>query len=213
MLTSFSVSSALHRQRQEDIRHTHTACSGCFGRNNLSLFVRSFYSCSITSFYPRLTLSPSLRIIGTTYPLDLVRSRLSIATASIPVQHSTLSTVSTQRHSLASAYHTASVSSPTSLHTTKHAAWTAKDLTVWGMTLKVMREEGGVMALYRGMVPTAAGVAPYVGINFAAYEALRGALTPPDKTTTVRKLACGALAGKSHSAEQCSVNCNLMPVF
>ena len=52
------------------------------------------------------------------------------------------------------------------------------------------------MALYRGMIPTAVGVAPYVGINFAAYEALRGVITPPDKTTVVRKLSCGALAGK-----------------
>lgn len=60
-----------------------------------------------------------------------------------------------------------------------------------------MREEGGVLALYRGMIPTAVGVAPYVGINFAAYEALRGVITPPEKNTVVRKLACGALAGKS----------------
>ena len=37
------------------------------------------------------------------------------------------------------------------------------DLTVWGMTLKVMRDEGGVRALYRGLIPTAMGVAPYVG--------------------------------------------------
>jgi solute carrier family 25 phosphate transporter 23/24/25/41 len=86
-----------------------------------------------------------------------------------------------------SAYHT---SAP------KLSAYTRKDLTVWGMTLKVMREEGGIMALYRGMIPTAVGVAPYVGINFAAYEALRGVITPPDKNTIVRKLTCGALAGE-----------------
>lgn len=67
---------------------------------------------------------------------------------------------------------------------------------MWGMTVKVMREEGGVRALYRGMIPTAVGVAPYVGINFAAYEALRGVITPPDKVTIVRKLTCGALAGE-----------------
>lgn len=66
---------------------------------------------------------------------------------------------------------------------------------MWGMTLKVMREEGGFLALYRGMVPTAVGVAPYVGINFAAYEGLRGVITPPENTTVARKLACGALAG------------------
>ena len=34
---------------------------------------------------------------------------------------------------------------------------------MWGMTLKVMRDEGGVRALYRGLIPTAMGVAPYVG--------------------------------------------------
>lgn len=68
---------------------------------------------------------------------------------------------------------------------------------MWGMTQKVMREEGGVKALYRGMVPTAMGVAPYVGINFAAYELLRGIITPPGKTSVVRKLSCGALAGAS----------------
>jgi len=132
--------------------------------------------------------------VCTTYPLDLVRSRLSIATASIPVQHNAPSTISTQQPSLASGYHTASASSR-SLHTTKHAAWTPKDLTMWGMSLKVMREEGGVLALYRGMIPTAVGVAPYVGINFAAYEALRGVITSQDKNTVARKLACGALAG------------------
>lgn len=34
-----------------------------------------------------------------------------------------------------------------------------------------------------------------LGINFAAYEALRGVLTPPGKSSIPRKLACGALAG------------------
>ncbi len=64
------------------------------------------------------------------------------------------------------------------------------------MTLKVIRKEGGVRALYRGLVATTMGVAPYVGINFAAYEALRGLITPPGKSNIVRKLTCGALAGK-----------------
>lgn len=34
-----------------------------------------------------------------------------------------------------------------------------------------------------------------VGINFAAYEALRGVITPPGKSSAPRKLLCGALAG------------------
>lgn len=65
------------------------------------------------------------------------------------------------------------------------------------MARKVMREEGGVRALYRGLPATAFGVAPYVGINFAAYEALRGVITPPGpaNASVPRKLACGALAG------------------
>jgi len=58
-----------------------------------------------------------------------------------------------------------------------------------------MREEGGVRALYRGMVTTAVGVAPYVGINFAAYEFFRGIITPPGRSSAWRKLSCGALAG------------------
>lgn len=58
-----------------------------------------------------------------------------------------------------------------------------------------MREEGGLRGLYRGLVATAMGVAPYVGINFATYEALRGIITPPGRTSAARKLTCGALAG------------------
>jgi solute carrier family 25 phosphate transporter 23/24/25/41 len=80
--------------------------------------------------------------------------------------------------------------------------YTPAELTVWGMTLKVVREEGGIRALYRGVVTTAAGVAPYVGLNFAAYEFLRGIITPPGKATVPRKLSCGALAGKK---EKCRV--------
>lgn len=63
------------------------------------------------------------------------------------------------------------------------------------MCLEYDLVEGGIKALYRGLVATALGVAPYVGINFAAYELLRGIITPPGKTSVTRKLACGALAG------------------
>ncbi|THH05020.1 hypothetical protein EW146_g10014 [Bondarzewia mesenterica] len=125
--------------------------------------------------------------VCTTYPLDLIRSRLSIATSSIlspspsPAPSTTLTS---PQPVLASAYHTSSAS--TALRS---------EMTMWGMTLKVIREEGGVRALYRGMVATATGVAPYVGINFASYELLRDVITPPGKSSAWRKLACGALAG------------------
>lgn len=157
-----------------------------------------------------------------------MRSRLSIATASVDFAAATGSAVanssvpasvatattsaaggatssvaSNANTALSSGYHTSSsraaatavsaVSGATQALKSKY--YTAKDLTVWGMTLKVMREEGGVKGLYRGLVATAFGVAPYVGINFAAYEALRGVITPPGKTNVGRKLTCGALAG------------------
>ncbi|KAH8083799.1 mitochondrial carrier [Cristinia sonorae] len=133
--------------------------------------------------------------VCTTYPLDLVRSRLSIATASIPFSSpSPVPSTSAAKPSLASAFHTSSVASSPAARGVA-ATFTKAELTMWGMTLKVMREEGGVRALYRGLVPTAMGVAPYVGLNFAAYETLRGIITPPGKSSVARKLTCGALAG------------------
>ncbi|KAL0956687.1 hypothetical protein HGRIS_002814 [Hohenbuehelia grisea] len=173
--------------------------------------------------------------VCSTYPLDLVRSRLSIATASIHAHTaSKAAPIPSQpipgsaAPALASAYHTSSTvqgaaavppsaslsqASRIDVATTKpilpkvasasipraaqHLAgmYTPADLTIWGMTLKIMREEGGVRALYRGLVTTAVGVAPYVGINFAAYELLRIRITPPGQGSVPRKLACGALAG------------------
>jgi solute carrier family 25 phosphate transporter 23/24/25/41 len=58
-----------------------------------------------------------------------------------------------------------------------------------------MKEEGGIRGLYRGLVPTAMGVAPYVGLNFSVYELLRGYVTPPGKESAYGGLLCGALAG------------------
>lgn len=137
--------------------------------------------------------------VGSTYPLDLVRARLSIATSSIPLS----STPSQSQpkpapapsipRALSSAYHTSSASQTVSATTNPN--YTKSELTILGMTLKIIREEGGVRGLYRGLVATAFGVAPYVGINFAAYEALRAIITPPGKSGVARKLACGALAG------------------
>jgi solute carrier family 25 (mitochondrial phosphate transporter), member 23/24/25/41 len=71
--------------------------------------------------------------------------------------------------------------------------------------MKIVREEGGIRALYRGLVTTAVGVAPYVGLNFASYEALRGIITPPGKTSIPRKLACGALAGTCVVVSWCQI--------
>lgn len=71
-----------------------------------------------------------------------------------------LSSSSAAQPALASGYHTASTSAA---RQTASSVFTVQELTMWGMTLKVMREEGGLRALYRGLIPTAMGVAPYVG--------------------------------------------------
>lgn len=76
------------------------------------------------------------------------------------------------------------------------------------------KTEGGFLALYRGIVPTVAGVAPYVrirgsfeqerlltfsqvGLNFMTYEAVRKYLTPEgdQNPSAVRKLVAGAISG------------------
>jgi len=108
-----------------------------------------------------------------TYPLDLVRSRLSIISASI-----------------GNAEMVAQVQGGAATLIKQ------KELGIVGMTIKVFKEENGLRGLYRGIGPTAAGVAPYVGCNFAIYDLLKVYFTPPDRpVSTVRKLACGATAG------------------
>ena len=51
--------------------------------------------------------------------------------------------------------------------------------------------------LYRGLVPTAAGVAPYVALNFACFESFKGMLTSEDGKPpgTLLKLLVGGIAG------------------
>ena len=57
--------------------------------------------------------------------------------------------------------------------------------------------EGGMRALYRGILPTVAGVAPYVGLNFMTYEVVRKYLTPEHQSdpSPWRKLCAGAISG------------------
>ena len=61
----------------------------------------------------------------------------------------------------------------------------------------IYRTEGGIPALYRGLVPTVMGVAPYVGLNFAVYEHMRKLVTPhgQEHPTGVGKLVAGAISG------------------
>jgi solute carrier family 25 phosphate transporter 23/24/25/41 len=131
--------------------------------------------------------------VTATYPLDLVRARLSVASASFErLQNnskvansasvsgsatsaitgapsaSTISSTTSSVNSLRANVVSGSVSGAAkSIHTSISAGASAAAAAVkvpapvpgvWTMTLKVMREEGGVRALYRGLVPTALGV-------------------------------------------------------
>ncbi|KAK0515257.1 hypothetical protein JMJ35_002636 [Cladonia borealis] len=99
-----------------------------------------------------------------TYPLDIIRTRLSVQTADF----ATLSEA--QR----------------------------KDLPgMWRTGVNIYTTEGGFLALYGGYVPTIAGVAPYVGLNFMTYEFLRIALTPEGQKnpSSYGKLLAGAISG------------------
>ncbi|KAJ5605891.1 hypothetical protein N7510_008672 [Penicillium lagena] len=102
--------------------------------------------------------------VTVTYPLDIVRTRLSIQSASFA-------------------------------DLGKHDQ--GKLPGMFTTLVLIYRNEGGMIALYRGIVPTVAGVAPYVGLNFMTYESVRQYLTPEgDKNPSpYRKLLAGAISG------------------
>lgn len=117
-----------------------------------------------------------------TYPLDIVRTRLSIHSASFAAL------------------------GPNEAE---------KRLPGMFQTMVLMyRNEGGIVALYRGILPTVTGVAPYVsvasvfvfifgltrskvGLNFMTYESVRKYLTPEGEKNpnSFRKLLAGAISG------------------
>lgn len=117
---------------------------------------------------PRRLLAGALAGIAavcSTYPLDLVRSRLSVESASLGM---------------------------------KEGRTDGKSTGIWRMTVKVYQNEGGLRALYRGLVPTSMGVAPYCASSFASYELLKQQyvrLSGGAEPDTVAKLSCGAIAG------------------
>lgn len=105
--------------------------------------------------------------VAVTYPLDIVRTRLSIQTASIT--------------NLAEHYRELGTKPP----------------GVISVMRQIYQTEGGLVGLYRGIVPTTMGVAPYVGLNFAVYESARELFTPSTASApgVLGKLAAGAIAG------------------
>ncbi|OBZ85507.1 hypothetical protein A0J61_06441 [Choanephora cucurbitarum] len=103
-----------------------------------------------------------------TYPLDLVRTRLSIQSANLLLRNNV-----------------GEIAPPT------------KKLPGIIPTAKLIYQtEGGLRGLYRGLGPTTLGVAPYVALNFQCYEVLKDYLIPVEESQgNIRKLLCGALAG------------------
>ena len=100
-----------------------------------------------------------------TYPLDIVRTRLSIQSASFEK----LGAKDAQR----------------------------KLPGMWVTMTTMYQKEGGFTALYRGIIPTVTGVAPYVGLNFMIYESVRTYFTPEGEAnpSSVGKLSAGAISG------------------
>lgn len=125
--------------------------------------------------FPDAELSPIRRLlcggaagitsVTITYPLDIVRTRLSIQSASFAALG--------------------------------HGGTAKKLPGMFTTMVLIYKNEGGFVALYRGIVPTVAGVAPYVGLNFMTYESVRKYLTPDgDKNPSPwRKLLAGAISG------------------
>lgn len=95
--------------------------------------------------------------VAVTYPMDLVRTRLSIQTAqiSLNLKRADRKTPPGMGHLLVQMYKT----------------------------------EGGITSLYRGLVPTTLGIAPYVGINFASYEYFK------DNWLRGNSMLAGAISG------------------
>lgn len=173
-----SVSKALAKMWREEgwrgfMRGNGTNCIRIVPYSAVQFGSYNFYKRSVFEPYPGADLTPLSRLVcgglagitsvTFTYPLDIVRTRLSIQTASFA-----------------------------NLAADKKAV-----PGMWATMRGMYVNEGGFVALYRGIVPTVAGVAPYVGLNFMVYEHLRGILTPEgDKNpSAVRKLAAGAISG------------------
>ncbi|TKY86060.1 hypothetical protein EX895_004885 [Sporisorium graminicola] len=126
--------------------------------------------------------------VVSTYPLDLVRSRISIASANM---------YNEAKSEVVSATSTGAAKAVSQEALRSEIAARQKAVPgIWQMTTKVYREEGGIRGLYRGCVPTSVGVAPYVALNFYFYEAARKRISRDGtEPSPLMKLACGALAG------------------
>ncbi|KAJ1723997.1 hypothetical protein LPJ53_001692 [Coemansia erecta] len=111
--------------------------------------------------------------VAATYPLDIVRTRISVQTAHALANVDKLPKDARGRPIIPKM--------PGIAETFVH----------------IYKNEGGLRATYRGFGATLAGVAPYIALNFQCYEVLRKFFTPAGEAAPsgTRKLICGALAG------------------
>lgn len=67
---------------------------------------------------------------------------------------------------------------------------------IWDAVRGILRAEG-LRGVYRGVLPTIWGIAPYVGLNFAVFETLRARAPKNERglPDPVFLLACGGIAG------------------
>lgn len=121
--------------------------------------------------------------VAVTYPLDIIRTRLSIQTAAIG---------NLREH---------------------YAKLGQKPPGIMQVGKQIYRTEGGLRGLYRGMIPTTMGVAPYVGLNFAVYEWMREWLVNLENSPAFQTFSVGSFLGLSSAAAsngQCENNLKLV---
>ncbi|KLU83669.1 mitochondrial carrier protein [Magnaporthiopsis poae ATCC 64411] len=173
-----SVGKALKKMWQEEgwrgfMRGNGTNCIRIVPYSAVQFGSYGFYKRTLFESTPGADLTPFERLIcggiagitsvTFTYPLDIVRTRLSIQSASFA----------------------------------DLGERTGELPGMWATMVRMYKDEGGFRALYRGIIPTVTGVAPYVGLNFMTYEFMRTHLTPEgDKNpNAARKLLAGAISG------------------
>ncbi|KAF4977735.1 hypothetical protein FZEAL_5783 [Fusarium zealandicum] len=175
---TLSVGQALAKMWREEgwrgfMRGNGTNCVRIVPYSAVQFSSYNFYKRNIFEKHPGADLAPLYRLVCgglagitsvfLTYPLDIVRTRLSIQSASFA----------------------------------ELGERPQKLPGMWGTLLQMYKTEGGMSALYRGIIPTVAGVAPYVGLNFMVYESVRKYLTPEGEQnpSATRKLLAGAISG------------------
>ncbi|KAF4592188.1 hypothetical protein GQ602_002487 [Ophiocordyceps camponoti-floridani] len=173
-----SVGQALGKMWREEgwrgfMRGNGTNCIRIVPYSAVQFSSYNFYKRNMFESHPGADLGPVTRLVCgglagitsvfCTYPLDIVRTRLSIQSASFAELQDR----------------------PRQLP------------GMWATLTHMFRTEGGIKALYRGILPTVAGVAPYVGLNFMVYESVRKYVTPEGEQNpnAVRKLLAGAVSG------------------